>query len=937
MAENSNLDSIPQVGAPPPKLLAMKSLPDLGYDPSIELSDELRVWGNVSLLVAEARNCTHALSHAFAEIFFGTIRLCTKECSGKRDDPIWGEDFRVNFPYSLRTPIIILIREGSKQSIFGSVVLEPETFYPAALHEGFYPLIHSSEISHASGSVTVGLKKETRASQTFLMVKFVNAKNIISKTYGGGDVVGRITYGPQTKKTPISKKSTNPEWDIVYEFLYSPNINFINIALSSEKKSFVGQTMIDLLDTEPDENDWITIEKFLHSKETSDKSSKQVGQLRLKLTYHEEVVLTMEDYSEFLEILTHEPDIKILHQLGQKLTLVREDFARTLVHIYDSQQKALEILKLIIGHEIHSQTTAETIFRANTLGSKIIDVYLKMVGMEYLKLTVGPIIEELYTTDKPYEVDPTKATPKDNIEENFKTLTYFVDQFINALVASIPKIPATIRVLFSYCQQKVREKDWNSERVAFTVISGFFFLRFICPAILNPKLFRIMNDHPDSVTARRLTLISKTIQSMANLAEFGAKESYMKPLNSYIRENTELMKNLIDGVSRPTASTVVEIPTNYHLNKELGHCHYLLKSNLDLISSIENFESTPLHIEINLIQKKIDKYKKEIDEIEKRTMTTFPSVNFTEETVNEPKSPKRGFGKSLSNGRKSVSLIHRPQRFSAREEHTKTSDLSFEAPSTPKHIVTFGAHVQPPQDKQQLKHQHSPPQSPPLSPSNSNLQLHPLSSSAVSFESLNKKETETSSLDELSQSFPTPVNSLPVVSPSGRSGSTIAGSTPRLNSSGMNRGNSTGSVIISSHVHQLAPPVRPSQRTHSRHYVTGTPERDLKFDKKNNDNNTEENTTSTTTTTTIDPSLSTTHPPSAGYVHAHLASTSGSTLQASGRKLRLEHISRLDGGDVKKFFSKSMPKIFSLEDAKKSPKGPKELEPKDKQEYTSSS
>lgn len=57
----------------------------------------------------------------------------------------------------------------------------------------------------------------------------------------------------------------------------------------------------------------------------------------------------------------------------------------------------------------------------------------------------------------------------------------------------------------------------ESHHVCYNVISGFVFLRFFAPAILNPKLFEIIDQPIDAQTNRTLTLISKAIQSIGNL------------------------------------------------------------------------------------------------------------------------------------------------------------------------------------------------------------------------------------------------------------------------------------------------------------------------------------------------------------------------------------------------------------------------------------
>jgi hypothetical protein len=79
------------------------------------------------------------------------------------------------------------------------------------------------------------------------------------------------------------------------------------------------------------------------------------------------------------------------------------------------------------------------------------------------------------------------------------------------------------RDVFDMLQESVIRKWPESERVRYTTPSGFVFLRFFCPAILNPKQHGVMEgkcikddfrvtvaDYPKPIAARNLTLISKT-------------------------------------------------------------------------------------------------------------------------------------------------------------------------------------------------------------------------------------------------------------------------------------------------------------------------------------------------------------------------------------------------------------------------------------------
>lgn len=57
----------------------------------------------------------------------------------------------------------------------------------------------------------------------------------------------------------------------------------------------------------------------------------------------------------------------------------------------------------------------------------------------------------------------------------------------------------------------------DQREVCYSVISGFIFLRFFAPAILNPRLYEITDQAVDPVVNRTLTLISKTVQTIGNL------------------------------------------------------------------------------------------------------------------------------------------------------------------------------------------------------------------------------------------------------------------------------------------------------------------------------------------------------------------------------------------------------------------------------------
>jgi Ras GTPase-activating protein 1 len=103
--------------------------------------------------------------------------------------------------------------------------------------------------------------------------------------------------------------------------------------------------------------------------------------------------------------------------------------------------------------------------------------------------------------------------------------------------------------LFSELRRNISAKFPDDLSAGYVSVTGFFFLRYIVPSILSPPLFDLDVGVITDQASRNLKLISKTLQNLANLVEFGQKEQFMAVMNPFISEYQGRMKLLIDLLS----------------------------------------------------------------------------------------------------------------------------------------------------------------------------------------------------------------------------------------------------------------------------------------------------------------------------------------------------------------------------------------------------
>ncbi|XP_063787732.1 RAS protein activator like-3 [Pseudophryne corroboree] len=297
--------------------------------------------------------------------------------------------------------------------------------------------------------------------------------------------------------------------------------------------------------------------------------------LRVRGRYRKLCVLPLVQYKEFAEYLTWRY-LKLSRAMEPILSArEKEEVGRSLIYVLQSTGQAKEFLVDLGVAEISRYDVQDSlIFRENTIVTKAIEEYMKMVGQTYLQETLGPFIARLYASTDSHEVDPLRCSPE-KLSENRENLWQSCEEAIQSIFQSQKYFPPELLAVFSSWQEKVAMR--GRPDLGSRLVSACLFLRFLCPAILSPGLFQLSPEHPHPLAARALTLVAKVLQNLANFTRFGEKEDYMAFMNSFLEQYWDEMSLFLQTVADPDSEVAAaSYEGSVDLAYELAVLHYML-------------------------------------------------------------------------------------------------------------------------------------------------------------------------------------------------------------------------------------------------------------------------------------------------------------------------------------------------------------------------
>ncbi|KAK0566578.1 RasGAP protein [Tilletia horrida] len=298
---------------------------------------------------------------------------------------------------------------------------------------------------------------------------------------------------------------------------------------------------------------------------------------------------------------------------------------------YESREEhlLLTMFQSVLSAQFETATDFGSLLRANTPVSRMMTTYTRRgPGQSYLKDVLAERINSLIEhKDLNLEVNPLKVYEQmiNQIEEDTGALppnlprgvpaevaaenpdvqaiiaprlTMLMDianSFLLTIINSIDEAPYGIRWICKQIRSLTKRKypDANDFAIC-SLIGGFFFLRFINPAIVTPQAYMLVDGAPAKHPRRTLTLIAKMLQNLANKPSY-AKEQYMMSLNPFVENNKTRINLFLNALcdvgdfhdtlemDQYMALSKKDLQISITLN-ELYNTHALVGQHLDVLA-----------------------------------------------------------------------------------------------------------------------------------------------------------------------------------------------------------------------------------------------------------------------------------------------------------------------------------------------------------------
>uniref|UniRef100_A0A7E4ZPS5 Telo_bind domain-containing protein n=1 Tax=Panagrellus redivivus TaxID=6233 RepID=A0A7E4ZPS5_PANRE len=316
--------------------------------------------------------------------------------------------------------------------------------------------------------------------------------------------------------------------------------------------------------------------------------TERVGDLKIQFWYSIEHILSLTHYEALYNALLESlsPDVfeTSLASILQHLSIDLGHVARPLMKVYMKKGQFTEYFRLICRQYMSLGRETSTLFRNQSMTSKLMHEMMKFVGGDYLVATLKPIIDLVYAEKRRCEVDPSKLRPGDNLEENTRNLAVYAELAFFSVCESAKLCPPVLKNVFAVLREVVSEHYPDHVEISRLAVSSFIIMRFFAAAILNPTQYGLKRKAPEPDISRSLVLISKILQRLANCVvsktPLTTKEEWLsRVLSRFIDPmHRAEMISFFDAVSIPGAASPEKSPPMQRYSSTTSQYEIVVKS-----------------------------------------------------------------------------------------------------------------------------------------------------------------------------------------------------------------------------------------------------------------------------------------------------------------------------------------------------------------------
>lgn len=141
---------------------------------------------------------------------------------------------------------------------------------------------------------------------------------------------------------------------------------------------------------------------------------------------------------------------------------VKEELSYSLMNVFKIQDVAEDILADIVVHEISSNENETLTFRGNSIATKAMEAYVKLVGEKYLEDTLRSTLLDILASDLDLEVDPVKVSSPDLLYSHRQDLRNIVSIVWKRISGSHSLFPVQLQRCFHKIRQFLEQVNNQS-------------------------------------------------------------------------------------------------------------------------------------------------------------------------------------------------------------------------------------------------------------------------------------------------------------------------------------------------------------------------------------------------------------------------------------------------------------------------------------------